>query len=210
MSDSAIHKYLEELEEKFMNGELDEEEKSKKSGTLLLHLVFDKSYPTGGFSGLEECIKNSIAKINDICIEEKALRYLQVAITDFGSRLNIQPFAYRESIDANAYMADQTQSRVYDAVIESALYMCSQYDELIDECRVRAFMFVFTDGEDNGSKNSLQDMKKAIKELRKRDIVLFPILFKGADSNQLSNIFGSEPVNIDGLYEIRRRLRLHD
>ena len=37
MSDSAMHKYLEELEEKLMNGELDEEEKSKKSETLLLH-----------------------------------------------------------------------------------------------------------------------------------------------------------------------------
>ncbi len=218
MIDSAMQKYLQELEEKFMSGELDEEEEKfytldedlkfeelNSSIQTLISIVVDKSYPLNGNNGLEKCIEKTIGMINDVLnMPSKQARNLnaQVAITYFGSDLELQPFRPTKNIEVNC-VPNQVKSRIYDAIYESCMHMIGQYNYFVDKgVSVKGYMFIFTDGEDNGSKRTLQEMRDALRELRKKNMLYILAGCEGINSNHLESVFGAEPLVFERLSQI--------
>lgn len=170
---------------------------------ILISIVIDKSYPINGNDGLEKCIEKAIESINHVfnTYSKQSLNLnAEVAITYFGSEIELQAFKLTKHIEVN-HVANQTKSRIYDAVYESCMHMIGQYNYISQEFKVKGYMFIFSDGEDNGSTHTLQEMHKVILELRKRDIRCVPAEYNGADLKHLTNIFKSEPSLLENPHQ---------
>ena len=63
-------------------------------------------------------------------------------------------------------------------------------------------MFIFTDGEDNGSKHSLKEMQDALYELRNIKTTYILPKCVGVNSEHLSNIFGAIPNIIEKAFDV--------
>ena len=166
-----------------------------------------KSYPLNGNNGLEKCIKKTIEMINEVFnMPLKQARNLnaQVAITCFGSEIELQPFRPTNHIEVNC-VPNQVKSRIYDAIYESCMHMIGQYNYLIDVgCFVKGYMFVFTDGEDNGSKYSIQEMHEALRELKKVEIPYILVECEGINPEHIMNVFATNPVTFENPSEVCR------
>lgn len=209
MNNSFIKKYLKVDELEGSNSyTFDEDMKDrelKSSVQTLISIVIDKSYPLNGNNELKECVKRTIEKINEVFnMPLKQSRNLneQVAITYFGSEVELQPFRPAKHIEVNC-APNQTKSRIYDAIYESCMHMIGQYNYLVSVgCDIKGYMFIFTDGEDNGSKHSLKEMQDALYELRNIKTTYILPKCEGVNSEHLSNIFGAIPNTIENAFDV--------
>ena len=81
---------------------------------------------------------------------------------------------------------NQVKSRIYDAIYESCMHMIGQYNYFKNKgVLLKGYMFVFTDGEDNGSAHTLHEMHEALHELIKEEIVYFLAEYEGVNSKHL-------------------------
>lgn len=129
-------------------------------------------------------------------------------MTFFGSTLDMRPFQYGEKIDIS-YEANETSTRLYDAVVESCKNMVAQYDALESHCTVKGVMLIFTDGEENSSEvyRRVEDVQNALDELTTREIRYLVAAFKGANVEQPAKDFKTEPIIIDDDHKLRRLMR---
>lgn len=172
----------------------------------LLYLVVDKS-GSMYHNGLEKGVIDGLNEVKKTVNGAKESKCIQTAMTFFGSTLDMRPFKYGECIDTT-YEANEGETRMYDAIVESCTNMTSQYDSLINECKIKGVMLIFTDGGENGSKQyNLSDVQKALKELKKRDIVYLVAAFDGIDSSKLGNDLGVEPIPIKDEHQLRRLMK---
>ena len=94
----------------------------------LLSIVIDKSISMH-YNGLDVGVKHGLKEIKRVVNGRKEVIYIQPAMTFFGSTLDMRPFQYGENIDIS-YEANETSTRLYDAVVESCKNMVAQYDYL--------------------------------------------------------------------------------
>ena len=172
----------------------------------LLYLVVDKS-SSMYHNGLEKGIVDGLNEVKKVVNGVKESKYIQTAMTFFGSTLDMRPFKYGECIDTS-YEATESQSRMYDAIVESCSNMISQYDNLISECKIRGVMLILTDGHEVASEYNLDDAKNALKELMKREIVCLITTFDGIGSLKLCNDLGIETVPIKDNHQLRILMKL--
>ena len=171
----------------------------------LLYLVIDKSYSMYE-NGLEKSVKEGLIAVKDFInsLDDKKSQQVQIAITLFGSTLDMRPFKYVEDLKTS-YEADEVKSRLYDGVIESCKNMIYQYDILIRKsCHVHGRMIILTDGIDNGSLVTVEDFHKYLDELYKRDIVYFPVAFDDLDIEELSKLFKQEAIGFRDAFDFKR------
>ena len=172
----------------------------------LLYLVVDKS-GSMYHNGLEKGVVDGLNEVKKTVNGAKESKCIQTAMTFFGSTLDMRPFKYGECIDTT-YEATDGETRMYDGIVESINNMTSQYDSLVSECKIKGVMLIFTDGGENGSKQyTLSDVKNALKELKKRDIVYLVAAFDGIDSSKLGNDLGVEPIPIKDEHQLRRLMK---
>lgn len=176
----------------------------------LLYLVVDKSGSMYN-NGLEDAVIKGLSDVKDVVNGSKEVNEIQTAMTFFGSSLDMRPFKYGEHIDIS-YEANEGETRLYDAVVESSKNMMSQYDKLEPQCKVKGVMFIFTDGGENGSKqHSLEDAKKILNEelKKKRDIQVLIAGFEdtGFSVKELGDDLGFEPVVIKDPHKLRRLMK---
>ena len=173
-------------------------------GQDLLYLVIDNSGSMYN-NGLENAVVDGL-KLAKKTVE--GCKYIQTAITLFGSKLEMRPFKYGVQIDTS-YEAKGYKSRLYDAIVESCNNMIYQYDILKTEVKVKGFMLLFTDGGENGSeKYSANDAKQAVRELKARDIRFCVAAFEGFDSNKLAEELEVEPILIEDGHCLRKLMRI--
>ena len=125
-------------------------------------IVIDKSYPMNGSDELVKCIEKAIESINyvfNMDLTQSRNLNAVVAITYFGSEIELEAFKYTKHIEVNC-VANQVKSRIYDAVYESCMHMIGQYEHLSKVAKIYGYMFIFSDGEDNGSTHTLQECSK--------------------------------------------------
>ena len=173
----------------------------------LLYLLIDKS-TSMYFNGLEDAVRQGLGDVKRVVNGSKEVKCIQTAMTFFGSSLDMRPFKYGECIDTS-YDADETATRLYDAVVESCKNMISQYDTLKPTTKVKGVMLVFTDGGENGSEQyrDVKVVQNYLNELKKRDIPYLVASFKGVDMEQLGSDFMTEPIAIDDDHKLRRLMR---
>lgn len=208
--------YLDDLEKYLNTDEIEQEEIGytliddvkdedlRNFEEILISIVVDKSYPMNGSDELEKCIEKAIESINyvfNMDLTQSRNLNAVVAITYFGSEIELEAFKYAKHIEVNC-VANQVKSRIYDAVYESCMHMIGQYEHLSKVAKIYGYMFIFSDGEDNGSTNTLQEMQQAIFELRKRDIRCVPIEYNGANLKHMTNIFKSEPLPLENPHQV--------
>lgn len=158
-------------------------------------------------NGLEKGVVDGLNEVKKTVNGAKESKCIQTAMTFFGSTLDMRPFKYGECIDTT-YEATDGETRMYDGIVESINNMTSQYDSLVSECKIKGVMLIFTDGGENGSKQyTLSDVKNALKELKKRDIVYLVAAFDGIDSSKLGNDLGVEPIPIKDEHQLRRLMK---
>jgi len=172
----------------------------------LLYLVVDKS-GSMYHNGLEKGVVEGLKEVKAVVNGSKERKHIQTAMTFFGSTLDMRPFKYGECIDTT-YEANEGETRMYDAIVESCTNMISQYDKLKSECMLKGVMLIFTDGGENGSKQyNLIDVNNALNELKKRDIVYLVAAFDGIDLSKLGNDLGVEPIPIKDEHQLRRLMK---
>lgn len=186
----------------------------RKLNQYLLYIVIDRSLSMR-FNGLEEAVRKGLEDVKYVVAtsDENRFGQLQIAITLFGSTLDMRPFQFWEDVDIS-YDANEISTYLYDAVIESCQNMVAQYDILREICEVRGTMLIFTDGGENGSQHTLQDLQKALKDMirsdsigLKRNIKYLVAAFKDVDLKQLGIDFDTEPIYIGDGHRLRRLLR---
>ncbi len=173
---------------------------------ILLYLVIDKSYSMYG--DLEEKVRQGLENIKQVINGSYEEKHIQIAITFFGSNLDMHPFQYVENIDTSCEV-DGSATRLYDAVVESCKNMISQYDSLKPIIKVSGVMLIFTDGEDNGSEQyrKAKDVQTYLNELTERDIPYIVTAFGVADLNHIGRDFNTEPRSIDDVSKLRTLMR---
>lgn len=172
----------------------------------LLYLVVDKSGSMYHY-GLEKGVIDGLEEVKRTVNGAKESKCIQTAMTFFGSTLDMRPFKYGECIDTT-YEANEGETRMYDAIVESCTNMTSQYDSLVSECKIKGVMLIFTDGGENGSKQyNLKDVQNALKELKKREIVYLVAAFDGIDLSKLGNDLEAEPIPIKDEHQLRRLMK---
>lgn len=199
MNDSVVQKFY-TLEEDI---KLDELGSSKQT---LISIVVDKSYPLNGNNGLEKCIKKTIEIINGVFnmpLKQAQNLNAQVSITYFGEDVKLQPFRPTKHIEVDC-VPNQIKSRIYDAIYESCMHIIGQYNYLNMDCWVKGYMFIFTDGEDNGSKHSIQEMNEALYEMKKVEIPYILVEYEGINHKHIMNIFNTKPIAVEKLSEVCR------
>lgn len=191
-------------------------EKRIFSKQYLLYLVVDKSLSMRR-NGIEDVVKKELEDVRNVIEMSEEYRFgeFQTAITIFGSTLDMHLFRYGLFSDIS-YEANETSTRLYDAVIESCKRMEAQYDRLEENYAVRGTMLIFTDGEENSSQHTLQDLRKALRNLHwndeknfKRNIRFIVAAFKNVDLIQLGIDFNTEPIIIDNCKKLIRILCLY-
>lgn len=215
--------YLNDLE-KYLNTDEDTRELEKKEvvneglkGNIstdevrdatqaLLYIVVDKSgsmYNNGLEKGVIKGLEDVKRVVNG---SEEARTGIETAMTFFGETLDMRPFKYGECIDTT-YKANESKTRLYDAIVESCKNMVAQYDKLDKDYEVKGSMVIFTDGEENGSEQyELKDVQAAFEEMRSRGINYLVAAFSGADLSKLSRDFQVEPFVIKDDHQLRRLL----
>ena len=173
----------------------------------LLSLVIDKS-TSMVYNGLANGVRQGLVDVKRVVNGCKEVDCIQTAMTFFGSTLDMRPFQYGEKIDIS-YEANETSTRLYDAVVESCKNMVAQYDALESHCTVKGVMLIFTDGEENSSEvyRRVEDVQNALDELTTRKIRYLVAAFKGANVEQLAKDFKTEPIIIDDDHKLRRLMR---
>lgn len=173
----------------------------------LLSLVIDKS-TSMVYNGLADGVSQGLVDVKKVVNGSKEVECIQTSMTFFGSTLDMRPFQYGENIDIS-YEANETSTRLYDAVVESCKNMVAQYDSLKSLCKVKGVMLIFTDGEENSSEvyRRVEDVQNALKELTTRKIKYLVAAFKGANVEQLARDFKTEPIIIDDDHKLRRLMR---
>ena len=175
----------------------------RSSEQALLYIVVDKSGSMYN-NGLEQGVIAGLKEVKNAVNGAKESKNIETAMTFFGSTLDMRPFQYGENIDIS-YSADEPETRLYDAIVESCNNMVSQYDKLRGECVLKGVMLIFTDGEENGSQNyKLKDAQNALAELEKRGIPYIVAAFKDADLSKLAVEFEVTPVEITDEHQLRR------
>lgn len=220
--DSDYLKYL----ENYLNGEYDtvepEEELTIEEGLkgniseeevlsceqTLLYLLVDKSDSMYN-NGLEEGVVEGLKEVKDVINRSVKSYDIETAVTFFGATLDMHPFQYGECININ-YRAEDTETHLYDAIVESTKNMVSQYEKLAYDYKVKGVMLIITDGAENGSVVYKEDdVKKALKDLEYRDIPVLLTCFKKADLTAFANKFSyMKKVTFDDVYELRRMMRV--
>ena len=184
-------------------------EEIRDTEQALLYLVIDKS-TSMYYNGLENAIKQGLEDVKRVVNGSEEVKCIQTAMTFFGATLDMRPFQYGECIDTS-YSANETKTRLYDAVVESCKNMISQYDKLKPTAKVKGTMLIFTDGGENGSEQySLSDVQHYLDELTSReDIVYIVAAFKGKEVNeeQLAKDFKTELKPIEDDHKLRRLMQ---
>ncbi len=174
----------------------------------LLYLLVDKSGSMYN-NGLEEGVIEGLKEIKDVVNGSVESRDgIQTAMTFFGTSLDMRPFQYGERIDIS-YRAEDAETHLYDAIVESSKNMVSQYDKLESENKVKGVMLIITDGGENGSQNYTEkDVSKALEELEKRDIPVLLGCFAKADLTAFANKFSyMQKVTFEDGHKLRRMMR---
>ena len=175
----------------------------RSSEQALLDLVVDKSGSMYN-NGLEQGVIEGLKEVKRVVTVFKESKNIQTSMTFFGSTLDMRPFQYGENIDIS-YSADEPETRLYDAIVESCNNMVSQYDKLRGECVLKGVMLIFTDGQENGSKNyGLEEARNGLAELEKRGIPYIVAAFQDADLSKLAEEFEVTPVEIKDEHQLRR------
>lgn len=177
----------------------------RASEQCLLYLIIDQSFSIYN-NGTEKDIKKGLRYFNDLITTKEHLKDVQTAISLFGSTLDMRPFQYGDKLNTS-YEAKETKTRLYDAVIESCRNMLYQYSTLQPICKLKGAMFIFTDGEDNGSSHTMEEVHYYLSELVKNNIVYLVVASQGADLKQLARDFETEPICIEDTYKLKKLLR---
>ena len=155
----------------------------------LLYIVVDRSASMYN-NGLEEGVINGLKEIKDLVNYTEEGDNIQIAMTFFGSTVEMRPFVYGNSIDTT-YKATEQHTRLYDAIIKSATNMIEQYDQIEPEVTTtKGVMLIITDGYENGSTDySESDVSAVLAELQEREIPVILAAFDGVDLSGFSNKF---------------------
>ena len=170
----------------------------------LLYIVVDKSVSMH-HNNLEKEVKERLRKLKKVMSRSLELEYLQTAMTFFGSTLDMSPFQYGENIDIS-YEANEGETRLYDAIVESVNSMRTQYEQTKKKgVHTRGVMFVFTDGDENGSQQyGLHDVRDSIEWMNEMNLRFVLVSLNGANLSDFGDELGVEPVLIEDESQLRR------
>ena len=124
------------------------------------------------------------------------------------------PLEFVPSLDTSMYSPDN-QTALYDAILDALTGVVTYGQELRDQgVRTKITFVVFTDGNDNASKNSAAKVRKVVQELLAQEIYTFALVGFGSGFAQktgqslgFTNVLeaGADPASIRDALEIVSR-----
>lgn len=173
----------------------------------LIYFVIDQSIYMY-LCELEEGVSSGLIDIKQLLCAMDKEKYIQVAITLFGSTIEKRPFRYGRQLNVN-YESYEYEIRLYDALLESCDNMIYQYDQMKKVSKPIGVMLLLTSKGDTASQiQDTGEIRKRLDALAERGI---SFLIAGFDPNGLSMIaqeLGVKPISIqDNIHS--RNMVLH-
>lgn len=171
----------------------------------LLYMLVDKSISIIN-NDIEEDIRQGLKDIKKTIKDSKREDCVQTAMTFFSSTLDMRPFQNGDCIDTS-YEVDGDETHLFDAIVESSNNMIAQYDALKSKAYVQGVMFIFTDGQDNGSKYSIEKVVDYIEKLKDRNIHCIYVCYKASNVSLISWYLRDKIYIVDSHSKMRRLLK---
>lgn len=169
----------------------------------LLYFVLNKSNSVYSH-GLKRTIVEGLNDAKRTVSSFRESKYIQTAMTFFGTYLDMRPFKYGENINTS-YEVKGSKVRMYDAIVESCNNMISQYEKINYEYKVNGVMLLFTDGEEYGSKkHTVEDARNSIREIRERNIRFILAAYNGVDLPKLAEDLEVDPIPINNCNQLKK------
>ena len=175
----------------------------------LLYLVIDKSGSMFN-NGLEEAVRDSLKQLKDTVKKSIECDEVQIALTFFGSSMDMRGFQYWENVDTS-YEASEEYTRLYDAIVKSANNMLHQYETMEVDNLVKGAMLIITDGAENGSQEHTEnDVKEALEKLKTKKIPVVLATFDKVDMSKFAKKIGNVQLeSFKDAHDLRRKIAFH-
>lgn len=163
---------------------------------FLMGIVRDRSGSMGSYQGVMQ--KSTGEFINSIK-GSKSDDEILVSLTEFDDQ--IDSYGYQNVSDMPTDFQPRGMTRLYDAVIVAQERLFdgkgNGYMEQLNASgvRTRGALVIFSDGQDNDSKASANDARKAVERLKKQEILVAFVAF-GDDAKGIADQIGVDPQNV--------------
>lgn len=157
----------------------------------VLGVAQDRSSSMRSYSGdMNGAMQNFVESVQGSKSDDEML----VSVTTFDDTVSSSGFQNVADLDTN-YRAGGCTA-MYDAIIVAAKQVIDYVDQLnASGVRARGGLVIFSDGEDNVSRNDASAAAKMIAELIQREIMVAFVAF-GRDAHGIAKNLGIEPQNI--------------
>jgi len=162
-----------------------------------INLIFVGIDCSGSMYKFEPDMKKSLSEFKDAITHSKEQDEMLMARGDFSSNYTVGGYKKVSEFDID-YDADGT-TVLYDIIVDGKDKL-DQYMKYLRQSgmRVKAVFSIFSDGEDNGSRNSMANAAKAIQYLNDNEIVTAFISFGGQADNIAQQLGFKNILKSDG------------
>lgn len=164
---------------------------------FLMSIARDRSPSMSSFQG---AMKKSTQEFIDSIKQSKSDDEILVALTEFDSRIDYYDFNPVDDMPTN-YRTDAGMTALFDAIIVAQKHLFdgsgNGYLEQLNASgvRTRGALVIFSDGQDNDSRASASDARKAVELLKKQEILVAFIAF-GDPAKGIADQIGVDPQNV--------------
>lgn len=161
-----------------------------------VNLIFTAIDGSGSMTGFSRDMQDSLSGFKDALENSKEADEILVARADFRNT-DVSIGGYKKINEYDIQYTAGGTTPLYDVVVEGAERLLDYMDTLRKNgMRVKAVFSVFSDGEDNTSKNSIAEAIRAVERLNNAEVVTAFIAF------------GSEAANVGDRLQFRNKLNV--
>ena len=169
------------------NADIDEIE---SASVMLADFIVDGS---GSMDPYERPMEDCLGHYKGAIINSKQADEMLVSKTIFSNTIITGGYVIPDDFDTSYSTYGMT--RLYDAIIERRQRLLDYMEQLRNNgTNARACMVIFSDGQDNASRNSIGDARQAIQDLISKEITVAFVAF-GDDAKGIASSLGIKPQN---------------
>lgn len=163
----------------------------KSSTQTLLRLNIDRS---GSMRGFTSAMEQALELVKDSILTSEEVNRIQISKTLFAETVEPGGYTDVEKFDTS-YSADTGCTKLYDSIIDSERRISQYRDDLKQSgVSVKAVLCILSDGLDNDSVASFEDVKKAIAKMQADGVTVCFIAFGSDKCKELAKQFGITDV----------------
>jgi hypothetical protein len=161
----------------------------------VVNLIFVAIDGSGSMSSYVSDMKKCLSEFKNAITNSKEVDEILIARADFASFINVG--GYKKVVDFDIDYDADGNTLLYDVITEGFQKLLQYIDYLKNQgVRVKIVFSVFSDGEDNGSRKSLNDAKHCVEELSRKEITTAFISFGQGAMNIAKSLSFKNILNV--------------